>query len=117
MKCFEALYLEWTPFPINPLNNRNQPNANNNNMNREEEELNIEYHNKSYILRKACAHNFYPYLFIYWLVDQKGIFITSIELLLFVLCYTYFSFVSASKDVTADYIKKVIIYSVMLYFR
>ncbi len=52
-------------------------------------------------------HNFFPYLFIYWLVDQKNIFTTSFELMVFTVVYTYFSLVIASKEVVADYIKKV----------
>lgn len=63
--------------------------------------------NYSFIFQKITVHNFYPHLFIYWLVDQKNIYVTSFEVLIFFVAYTYFSLVIASKEVIADYIKKV----------
>jgi hypothetical protein len=53
-------------------------------------------------------NNFYPHLFVFWLVDYRNIYVTHFELLVFIVIYTYFTFVLASKDLTADYIKKVI---------
>ena len=109
MKCLEAQFLEWKPLPMNPFNNR--PYGFNNNINNaavaDEDDYNYEFLSKSFLLKKILAHNFFPQLFIYWLVDQKNIFYTSFELLVFLVTYTFFSLILASKEVTADYIKRV----------
>eukprot|EP00350_Pseudokeronopsis_sp_OXSARD2_P002694 CAMPEP_0170543434 /NCGR_PEP_ID=MMETSP0211-20121228/2548_1 /TAXON_ID=311385 /ORGANISM="Pseudokeronopsis sp., Strain OXSARD2" /LENGTH=211 /DNA_ID=CAMNT_0010846803 /DNA_START=309 /DNA_END=944 /DNA_ORIENTATION=- len=110
MKCLEAQFLEWKPLPMNPFNNRHY--GFNNNLNNaavaDEDDYNFEFMSKSFLLKKILAHNFFPHLFIYWLVDQKNIFFTSFELLVFLVTYTFFSLILASKEVTADYIKRVI---------
>ena len=86
------------------MNNRAAPVGNENNRVLEDAD---EYKNKSFILKKVLVHNFFPQLFIYWLVDQKNIYVTSFEVLVFIVSYTYFSLVIASKEVIADYIKLV----------
>jgi hypothetical protein len=46
-------------------------------------------------------------LFIYWLVDHKNIYPTVLEVLIFIIAYNYHSFVIASKEAIAEYIRKV----------
>lgn len=53
------------------------------------------------------SRNYFAYLFAFYLVDQRNIYATSFEVLVFLTLYAYYSFVIASKEVVADYIKKV----------
>lgn len=92
-------FLEWTPLPENPVNG-----ANRNGIENANDALALQ---DSIILQKVFTHNFYHNLFIFWLVDYKNIYATIFEIMIFITVYNYHSFVLASKEVIAEYIKKV----------
>ena len=94
-------FLEWTPLPENPVN------ANRNGIENSNNAAALAIQQDSVILQKILAHNFYHSLFIFWLVDYKNIYATIFEVIIFVTVYNYHSFVLASKEVIAEYIKKV----------